>query len=294
MKGLSTVKRTGPCPSPTGEDKATGKYIAVMDSGIGGLSVLAPLCRELPEEKFLYFGDNGNAPYGSRTERDLLSLAMRNLDYILSFGVKGIVVACNTLSATLLKDMENYSGVKCFGVYPPVFPPLIDGKRTLLLATPFTSSRYKAVRGLYIAETAGLASAIEKNAFYLNNINIEKELDECRVYFCTGNFAAGGAPVAKNLPARSLLSPTDHRARFDAVILGCTHYLFVKNKIVDHLQPVLTICGNDFTVKAVTKFFKKHKSSVFKRKNEPLFIGSYADFNEKFYREVVASTQNFL
>ncbi len=278
-------------------DRAGGsneKYIAVIDSGLGGISVLAPLCRGLPEEKFLYFGDNGNAPYGSRTESDLLSLTMRNLDYILSFGVKGIVVACNTLSATLLKDIENYSGVKCFGVYPPVFPPLLAGKKTLLFATPFTSSRYRAVRGLYIAETAGLASAIEKNAFHLNNINIEDELNKCRVYFCTGKFAVGGTPVAKNLPARSLLSPSDHRARFDVVILGCTHYLFVKNKIVDHLQPSLTLCGNDFTVKAVKNFFEKRKSSAFKRKNEPLFIGNYAGFNENFYREVVMAAQNFL
>ena len=283
---------------------SNGKYIAVIDSGLGGISVLAPLCRELPEEKFLYFGDNGNAPYGSRTESDLLSLTMRNLDYILSFGVKGIVVACNTLSATLLNDIENYSGVKCFGVYPPVFPPLIEGKKTLLLATPFTSSMYRAVRGLYIAETAGLASAIEKNAFHLNNINIEKELNESRFYYCSGdtkgresssgNFAEGGTPIVENFPARSLLSPPDHRARFDVVILGCTHYFFVKNKIVDHLQPSLTLCGNDFTVKAVKNFFEKRKSSVFKRKNEPLFIGNYADFNEKFYREVVMNVQNFL
>lgn len=293
LKRKSEKKAESFCKKSCG-DKKDGGYIAVTDSGLGGLSVLAPLCRALPEEKFLYFGDNGNAPYGNRTESDLLSLTMRNLDYILSFGIKAIVVACNTLSATLLKDIESYSGVKCFGVYPPVFRPLADGDKTLLLATPFTCARYRGVKGLYIAETRDLAEVVEKNAFNLPNVDVESELKSSRFYYCTGETDSFGAPITKDLPQTSIFSSEDRRERFDAVILGCTHYLFVKNKIVDHLRPKKVISGNEFTVHAVKKYFQNGKSQVNKRENAPLFIGEYADFNANFYKKVVSAVWNSL
>lgn len=259
------------------------KYIAVIDSGVGGLSVLESLVRALPQEKFLYYGDNGNAPYGSRTESDLLSLTIKNLNYILSFGVKGIVVACNTLSATLRRDIENYSGVKTFGVYPPVFLHLFRGEKTLLLATPFTCGQYKSVRGLYVAESGGLAKSVEKNVFNLNNVNIAREIENSRRYFCTGKSDKNGEPV---------LTSFYHAERFDTIILGCTHYIFVKNKIVDHFRPEFIDSGNNYTVNAVKNFFSNRKSQVIKRENDVLFVGKYADFNERFYRKVVLSSQN--
>lgn len=265
-------------------EKSKG-YIAVMDSGVGGLSVLGSLVRALPQENFLYFGDNENAPYGNRTESDLLSLTLKNLNYLLSFGVKAIVVACNTLSATLTHDIELYSGVKTFGVYPPVFSHLFRGEKTLLIATPFTCKSYKALRGLYVAETGGLAKSVEENVFNLNNINIARELESSRLYYCAEKPDKNGAP---------LLTSFDHEERFDTVILGCTHYLFVKNKIIDHLRPKITESGNENTVKAVKEFFGHGKSQVFKRENGVLFIGKYADFNEKVFREVVIKPQNLL
>lgn len=261
------------------------EYIAVMDSGVGGLSVLGSLVRAFPQESFLYFGDNENAPYGNRTESDLLSLTLKNLNYVLSFGVKVIVVACNTLSATLARDIELYSGVKTFGVYPPVFSHLFRGEKTLLIATPFTCKSYKALRGLYVAEAGGLAKSVEENVFNLNNINIARELENSRLYYCAEKPDKNGTTI---------LTSFDHEERFDTVILGCTHYLFVKNKIIDHLRPKITESGNENTVKAVKEFFGYRKSQVFKRGKGVLFIGKYADFNEKVFCEVVIKPRNLL
>ena len=74
------------------------QYIAVIDSGIGGISVLRELIKSFPCEKFLYFGDNKNTPYGNKSKRDLLNLAIHNINILKSYPIKAIVLACNTLS----------------------------------------------------------------------------------------------------------------------------------------------------------------------------------------------------
>ena len=87
------------------------RFIAVLDSGVGGLSVLSVLEKKFPNERFLYFGDNGNAPYGNRSKQNLLSITLKNIDYIKSYDVKAIVVACNTLSVNIIYNIKEYSGL---------------------------------------------------------------------------------------------------------------------------------------------------------------------------------------
>ena len=78
-------------------------YIAVLDSGIGGISVLNELLKLMPNQNFIYFGDNKNAPYGSKNLKTLLELTKSNLDYLTSsFNLKGLVLGCNTLSVNFL------------------------------------------------------------------------------------------------------------------------------------------------------------------------------------------------
>ena len=124
-------------------------FIAVIDSGIGGISVLNTLTKNLEGERFLYFGDNDNAPYGNKSKRELLSLTMRNIDYVKSFGVKAIVLACNTLSVNLIDEVKNYSGVAVFGIFPPIESLVMSGGETLLLATVRTAERYVGIKGVH-------------------------------------------------------------------------------------------------------------------------------------------------
>ena len=74
-------------------------WIGVFDSGMGGISVLHAARRLLPNENFLYYGDNGNAPYGSRTVEEIRRLAGTAIDQLLDRGVKAIVIACNTATS---------------------------------------------------------------------------------------------------------------------------------------------------------------------------------------------------
>ena len=106
------------------------RFIAVLDSGVGGLSVLCALQKKFPFERFLYFGDNGNAPYGSRSIRNLLSITIKNIDYIKSYGLKAIVVACNTLSVNIIYNIREYSNLPVFGIFPPVERCVAENKKT--------------------------------------------------------------------------------------------------------------------------------------------------------------------
>ncbi len=96
--------------------------IGVFDSGVGGLTVLRDLLRELPTERFVYFGDTGNCPYGVRTEEEIQSLAIAGARLLLGRGAKIIVVACNTASVSALRELRATFTVPFVGVVPAVKP----------------------------------------------------------------------------------------------------------------------------------------------------------------------------
>ncbi|HQP93861.1 MAG TPA: glutamate racemase, partial [Thermoanaerobaculia bacterium] len=78
------------------------KPIGVFDSGVGGLTVVAALRRRLPAEPVLYLGDTARLPYGTKSAETVARYTQRNVDLLVSRGVKGVVVACNTASAVAL------------------------------------------------------------------------------------------------------------------------------------------------------------------------------------------------
>ena len=240
-------------------------YIAVLDSGIGGISVLKALIEKFPYERFIYYGDNKNAPYGNRSLNDLMMLTMKNIDYIKHYNIKALVLGCNTLSINLFFKIQDYAGVPVFGVFPPVEAAIMSSRQTLLLATKATSKCYTAKTGLDVVGLDYLVNDVENNMFNLEKVDFKHNLD-----FTTGRFISA-------------------KGYYDTVILGCTHYIFIKNKIFDHFCPKKIISGNDYLILAVDKFLKNDKRSVKHLCFKPIFIGDCAYDNEKFY---VKSGQN--
>ncbi len=97
--------------------------IGVFDTGVGGLTILRDLLRELPDERYLYFGDTGNCPYGVRSEADIRRLALAIADFLAQRGVKLLVVACNTISVVALDALRAaYPDIPIVGVVPAVKP----------------------------------------------------------------------------------------------------------------------------------------------------------------------------
>mgnify|MGYP001854479297 CR=1 FL=1 len=97
-------------------------WIGVFDSGMGGISVLHAARRLLPNENFLYYGDNGNAPYGSRTVEEIRRLAGTAIDQLLDRGVKAIVIACNTATSAYAEILRARLTLPIVGMEPALKP----------------------------------------------------------------------------------------------------------------------------------------------------------------------------
>lgn len=96
--------------------------IGVFDSGVGGLTILQDLLRELPAERYVFYGDSGNHPYGVRAEEEIQRLSLNAAKFLIERGAKIIVVACNTASVSALKELRAAYDVPFVGVVPAVKP----------------------------------------------------------------------------------------------------------------------------------------------------------------------------
>ena len=234
-------------------------YIAIFDSGIGGLTVLNDLSRYMPYQNFIYIGDNKNTPYGNLSDEKLLRLSMDCLSVLNGYNVKAVILGCNTLSVSIRARLQQYFNCPVFGVFPPVETAIVKKERVLLLATPRTIERYSSYENLTKLALPYLAKDIEENVMQLNKISFKN-----------------------HLPQKFLDNHT-----FNRVILGCTHYNFIKNQISDHFCPAKIDFGNHFTSNFVSNFFKNKKTLENCYKNSILFLGENACKNEKIYFQVV-------
>ena len=90
--------------------------IGVFDSGIGGLTVVREIMRQLPEEKIVYFGDTARLPYGNKSKETVIRFSRQIVRFLKSRGVKAIVVACNTASSYALEEVRKDEDIPVIGV----------------------------------------------------------------------------------------------------------------------------------------------------------------------------------
>ncbi len=189
-------------------------FIAVFDSGVGGISVLRQLKKQMPNERYLYFGDSANAPYGSRSTMEVRSLAMQAAEYLIKQGTKALVVACNTATAAAIEVLrQTYPELIVVGIEPALklaadrFPGGCVG----VLATPVTLREEKFQ---HLVETSSNhCQVIRLPAPGLSDL-VEQ--------------GKANSPESEAL-LQPLLSPWV--GKMDALVLGCTHYPFAAETI---------------------------------------------------------------
>ena len=191
------------------------KSIAVFDSGVGGISVLRELVSLMPNENYVYFGDSLHAPYGTKSIKEVYQLSIHNIEYLMTKGIKAVVIACNTVTSVAVNDLrDNYVNMPIIGVEPALKPAVLQnqGGRVLVMATPITIQEhkfsklmdtYRTMADIVPLPCGGLADLVEQGE--ITGARIEAYLEEVL------------APY---------LEP-----KIDAVVLGCTHYPFVKESI---------------------------------------------------------------
>lgn len=190
--------------------------IGVFDSGVGGISVLKECLIVLPSEDFVYFGDSINAPYGTKSVKEVKELTFNAVDFLLDKGAKAVVIACNTATSAAIDDLrEKYKDIPIIGIEPALKPAVeaSKGKSIIIMATPMTLSEKKFSNlmrqhnkevNIIPLPCAGLVELIESGII---------EGDEIQSYL---------KDKLKEFMHLDLAS----------IVLGCTHYPFIKGELI--------------------------------------------------------------
>ena len=196
-------------------------YIAVFDSGLGGLSVLRHLKRVMPKERYLYYGDCANAPYGTRTTQQVRELTFAAAEHLLqNYPVKALVVACNTATAAAIGQLRSeYPDLIVIGIEPALklAADRHPGGTIGVMATQVTLreekfhklwERFAGGCTVHPIQAPGLVELVEAG---------KENSEEAEALL------------------RGILQP--YAGKLDALVLGCTHYPFVKHGIQSIVGP---------------------------------------------------------
>ena len=189
----------------------TNDFIAVFDSGVGGISVLKHLVKLLPEERFLYFGDSANAPYGTKTKAQVRELTLAAAEMLYLRGIKALVVACNTATAAAINDLRAAYPDRIIVGIEPALKLACDrhpGGTIGIMATDVTLRERKL---------AALMERVKRDCRVLR-VHAPGVVELVEQGKCD-------TPEAVAL-MRELLG--SYAGELDALVLGCTHYPFLK------------------------------------------------------------------
>ena len=195
-------------------------FIAVTDSGAGGITTLCALKRLMPNENYAYFADRKYAPYGPRKPAEVAARQFKIADFFWRQGVKALVVACNTATNVCIDRLRAVSPVPVIGTEPALKPAVRAGGRTIVLATPLTLKSPK-----FLSLTAALGGSVTALPQPELATAIERHLDD--------------------LSVAAALLPWETLKDFDNIVLGCTHYIFLKPFITAKLPGVKVFDGNE-------------------------------------------------
>ena len=196
------------------------KPIGFFDSGVGGLSVLKEAARLLPNENFIYLGDSKNAPYGIKSKEEVRALSFDAVNFLAAKDVKAVVVACNTATSAAIEDLRNHFNYMPVIGIEPALKPAVEYKNRgsiIIMATPMTLAekkfsnlmkKYEKESQIQPLPCPGLVELIESGI-------------------------TQGASVEDYLEKR--LKPYLEQG-IAAVVLGCTHYPFIKSSLYKILQ----------------------------------------------------------
>jgi len=190
------------------------KPIGIFDSGVGGLSVWKELINELPNESVIYYADSKNCPYGPRSKEEIIKLSSSVVDFLIKKECKLIIVACNTATAAAIDFLRSNYNIPFIGMEPAVKPAALNSKTKSIavLATEGTfngklynetSKKYAKDVQLNIKIGDRLVEIVEKGK--INDPESEKHL-------------------------QYLVKPLIEK-NIDHLVLGCTHYPFLMQKL---------------------------------------------------------------
>ena len=186
----------------------TRQPIGVFDSGIGGLTVVKALREVLPSESIVYFGDTARVPYGTKSKSTIVKFSLENVEFLLRYGVKCIVIACNTSSSWALPTLRKYFKVPLVGVIRP----------GAVAAVRRTRNKRVGV----IGTRATIQSRAYETAIHRLDPSVKVFSASCPLFVPLAEEGWLNGAISWRI-AGAYLRDLQHR-RIDTLILGCTHY----------------------------------------------------------------------
>ena len=238
------------------------RKICFFDSGIGGLNLLYETARKLPQAELYYFADNFNVPYGNLSDEDLEKSVDKIFSEIAKINPDIAVIACNTVTAKCAVRLRRKYSFPIVGIQPAVKEAVRLGGKCAVFATPVTVQSESLKRLIcehgndltQVVECPRLAQFVEKNIFSLNENELIKLLPDIKA---------------------------------DTVVLGCTHYIFIKDVVQKRYAcPVFT--GVDGTVRRILKLLGEGERQQLLCSIPPIkFIGGDENKNKRVFYEVL-------
>jgi glutamate racemase len=225
--------------------------IGIFDSGFGGLTVLKEIERLLPQYDFLYLGDNARAPYGNRSFEIVHTYTLEAVQWLFHRGSQLVIIACNTASAKALRTIQQND-----------LPLIAPEKRVLGVIRPVTewvgtTTRSRHVGILATAGTVASQSYVIEIKKYFPEVTVVQEACPMWVSLIENNeFDNEGADYFIKQHVDRLLA-ADYR--IDTVILGCTHYPLIQEKLRQNLAAdIQLICQGDIVARRLAEYLVRH------------------------------------
>ena len=209
----------------SGQEEWHNSPIGVFDSGVGGLTVAREIMRQLPNERIVYFGDTARVPYGNKSKETVTKFSRQIVNFLKKQEVKAIVVACNTVSAYALEELEQETDIPIIGVMKP-------GARAAILAT-------KNKKVGVIATEATVHSGIYTRYIKENDANVSTLERACPLFVPLVEEGLWEDPVTDEIARRYLSELID--SGIDTLILGCTNYPMLRSTVAKIMGEGVTL-----------------------------------------------------
>ena len=231
--------------------------IGMIDSGMGGLSVLKGLVDSGVNAEYYYLYDNKYHPYGSKSQSELVAIGYSNMQKLIDFKVDIVIIACNTLTAGAVSKLRGMFDIPIIGVEPPIKPATMQCENILLLATPSTVKSDRVMemmhsftnKSFYFPDMSKLANLIEENysnkdiinRFLTYNLSKYKNIQGIVIGCTHYNFAV--EEIQKIYPKAKVFSNT-------AGVVKRTQYIINKNKFIvpNYLAVKVYSTGNEIDI----------------------------------------------
>jgi glutamate racemase len=229
--------------------------IGVFDSGIGGLSVVREIVRLLPCEDLLYVADSAHCPYGDKSAAEVLTLSRGIVRFLMDKHCNIVVVACNTASAAAAEHLRNEYPDFPFVALEPAVKPAVKQTQTKHIGVVATAGTFKGQ--LFRQTTVQHANDVEiHTAVGVGWVELVEQLRE-------------NTPEAAEAVRRVLQPLID--ARIDCLVLGCTHYSFLRATIENITQGKVSIIDSAAPVALQTRRLLKQRGLLQKQKRRPSY-----------------------